>query len=422
MTKNGTYFLSFLCVGTLIAPISGLAVTLLEAYQNALIKNEMMAIRRTEVVQSEERLTQGWAAVMPQVNFMANYLRQDKGSSQTSAFTREDQGTARFNLTQPLFHGLGDWWELKSRKAQIRAQEQTERQARLDLMAGVADAYFNVLQAEADSKVLDEQLQLMEKRIDELKGRVKIGRSRRGELLSAEAQRASVVAQREATALAITSARRAFANMTRLAPDAALTDLGEGLRADANDVNETNVNDVIEKRPDVAAARERVTSSEESISVMSSQHFPQLDLGANYYLKRTGILENTKWDLGLTLTVPLYRGGGILAQTREASEKNKATTLALSQLREEVRRQITTWHATYTQNVAQLNAFDEAVKLSEANYTEQVKDFRNGLVNNLEVLTAMNALQDTRRNRNKLRYQTEIARYRYLAAIGREEI
>jgi len=419
MTKNVTFFLRVLCFAL---PVSSPAATLLEAYQSALTKNETMAIRRSEVLQSEERLSQGWAAVMPNVNFMANYLRQDRGAAAVSAFTREDQGTARVNLTQPIFHGMGDWWELKSRKAQIRAQEQAERQSRLDLMGNVAEAYFSVLQAEADAKVLDEQLQLTEKRIQELKGRVRIGRSRKGELLSAEAQKASVLAQRESATLTITSARRNFANTTRLTPETPLTDLGEELRADASDVSESNVNEVIEKRPDVIAARERVTSAEESVSVMSSQHFPQLDLGANYYLKRTGILETSKWDIGVNLTIPLFRGGGILAQTREASEKSKATTLALSQLREEARRQITTWHATYVQSVAQLKAFDEAVKLSEANYAEQTKDFRNGLVNNLEVLTAMNTLQDTRRNRNKLRYQTEIARYRYLVSTGKESI
>ncbi len=418
MTKNGTFFLFLFC----LLGSTASAATLKEAYQSAIAKNETMGIRRAEVVQSEERLSQGWAAVLPQVNFLANYLRQDRGSGAVSAFTREDQGTARFNLTQPLFRGFGDWWELKSRRAQIRAQEQTERQSRLDLMAGVADAYYNVLLAEADAKVLDDQLALTDKRVDELKGRVKIGRSRRGELLSAEAQKASVLAQREQARLAITSARQTFSNLTRLAAETPLTDIATGDHAAASQLDDKGINDAIESRPDVIAARERVTSAEESIPVVSSQHFPSLDLGANYYLKRTGILETSKWDIGLNLSIPLFRGGGIVAQTREAAERSKATTLALSQLREEARRQITTWHATYVQNIAQLKAFDEALKLSEANYQEQTKDFRNGLVNNLEVLTALNTLQDVRRNRYRLHYQTEIARYRLMAAVGREEV
>lgn len=397
------------------------AVSLKEAYEQALQKNETVAVSQSETRQADERVAQGVGRVLPTVSLIGNYLRQDQGGGASSAFTRADQGTLRANLTQPIFRGFGEWSELNSRRALLRAQEQNEKGVRLTLMGNVAEAYYSVLQAESDRKDLEEQLDLTQKRVDELKGRVRIGRSRQGELLTAEAQRATLLAQKEQAELAVQTSRKNLAVVTRVAEETELVDVPPAAVApEVMPLAEALA--YVEKRPDILAAKERVDSADSQVSVASSQHFPTLDFAANYYFKRTGILENSKWDLGLQFTLPLFQGGTVMAQTREASERRKGQELQLAALREDARRQITNGHATYVRSVSQLKAFDEAVRLSELNYKEQIKDFRNGLVDHLDVLTSLNSLEEVKRSRNRLRYQTEITRYRFQAAIGQEKI
>ena len=95
----------------------------------------------------------------------------------------------------------------------------------------------------------------------------------------------------------------------------------------------------LELRPDVKAARQRLTAAQENVAVARGAHLPSLDLVANRYLERTGSLRDVEWDVQLALTLPpLYAGGGTQSRVREAASQGTQAELNASQVRRQANR------------------------------------------------------------------------------------
>ena len=76
-------------------------------------------------------------------------------------------------------------------------------------------------------------------------------------------------------------------------------------------------------------------------------------------------------------------------------------------------------NATVQADLEQLNALTEARNLNEANFKQQNREYRNGLVNNLEVLQALTAFEESKRNLDRAQYQTKIDYFKLETATGK---
>lgn len=392
------------------------AVTLGEAYQSALEKTEPVAIQKALASQADERIDQALGRVFPQLSVLGQYTYQESPAGGIAAFTNPQQYNLRLNLVQPIFRGFAEWAELRSRRALSAAAVAREQNTRLMLYRSVADAYFAVLAEETDCMNLQGLIALMEKQVRELKQRVSIGRSRLGDRLAAEARAASLRAQLLAQRNVLQAARETFRAVTGLGVDAELAVVSEvppapppleGLVAE------------IAKRPDFEAARKDLESADESITVARGGHWPAIDATANYYLTRTGALAGSHWDVGATLTWPLFQGGIVNAAVREGVERRKAAELTLAQLKRTAEQELRSAHAASRAAVEQERELLEAMKLSEQNYEQQLKDYRNGLVTNLDVLNALESLAETRRGHDRLVHDAQARRVRLEVAAGK---
>lgn len=390
------------------------------AYQAALTKTEGVEMQAAVARQAEERLSQATGKIFPNVSLLASYLVQDSpvgsGSGSTSAFTRQDQSSARVNLTQPLFRGLGEWAERRSREALWKGAQALEKQAKVSLYSAVAQSYYQTLTAGKDVDNLRAMKELTQKRTEELKGRVRIGRSRKGELLAAEAQVATLEAQIESAEAVLDQTRETFALTTGLPRDTQLLDPKEDLPGTVPPLETLLL--LIEARPDLQAKKQELEAADESTVVARAGHLPSLDFTANYYLRRTGVLADAKWDLGVNLTIPLFQGGVIQSGLRESYEKKKEKELSLSLSRRQAVKEIKALYRELSGQMAQHRALKNALTIAENNYTVQNRDYRFGLSTHLDVLQALNSFQETKRLLDRTRFQALAAFASLKAATG----
>jgi len=392
-------------------------VSLSEAFQQAAKLTEPLPIQEQSIRQAEEKISQVRGSVFPSLTLLGSYQKQDNSDvGGVNAFTRPDQQSVRLALVQPLFRGLREFAEWRSAEDQLNAQKQLGEQARLNLFAQVSEAYYGVLQAEKDLTNLKTLLELTEQRVRELQGRVKIGRSRRGELLTSQAQVATLGAQIESALSQVEQARETFTALTALPSDVNFQEGPEALPAALEPLDSFVLK--VDKRPDIAAQRSLEQAAEEKIDSAWGAHLPSLDLTGNYYFKRTGILENVKWDVSLNLSIPIFQGGVINSQVREASELHKQQSLRLSQLRRNAVREIRTLHVSLTRSLSQYRALKTALSTAEQNYKEQHHDYQFGLVTNLDVIQALNTFQETKRQLDRLYYDAKQTECTLLAAVG----
>ena len=148
------FFLSFLALFS----SRSFAVTLDEAFQSALQKNESAKTANEHVVQSQEQLKQAKSTVYPDLSFNATYLVQPKPEDPVArSFFDQEQTTANFTLKQPLFRGFREYAGIRQREDSLAAEQQNKVTAILQLYEAVATSYLNVLALEQDIRNLSEQ-------------------------------------------------------------------------------------------------------------------------------------------------------------------------------------------------------------------------------------------------------------------------
>jgi outer membrane protein len=391
---------------------AGPAVSLKDAYQAALDKTESAAILDARATQASERVSQAKGAIFPELSLKSNYIRQ-----QSLPNTRSESSEIKFNLIQPVFRGFREFSYLRSIELDLNAQTLERTQLNLSTYTAVGQVYFAILTAEQDLKNLTTLLELMNKRVQEVKSRTQIGRSRTSELLTAQSQAATLQTQIRAAQLVVDLARDRFSLVTGLPRDTAIEDSVLDLPTQIPAL--TSYLDESHRRPDLSALKTRIESSEEKVAFFKGAHWPTLDFSGNYYLKHTRPLDRVKWDLGLTLTLPLYQGGVVSSQVREAAAKVQEQELSSALAIKSAEQEIRSYYQQVTNGIEQMTSIKEGLEIAEKNYQEQNRDYRFGLSTNLDVLQALNVLQDTRRALDRTKYQTLTAWHMLQAAAGK---
>ena len=172
-------------------------------------------------------------------------------------------------------------------------------------------------------------------------------------------------------------------------------------------------------RPDVKAAQRRQTAAQENISVARGAHLPSLDLNANRYLERTGSLENVDWDVQLALTVPIYSGGSVQSRVREAQSQKDQAELATTRARRLADQEIRSFYQTVVLDRSRLDALEKATDAAKSNYETQRRDYRLGLVTNLDVLQALSTYLENQQALDRVRYNVKLNYLRLQAAAVR---
>ena len=394
------------------------ALTLDEYFAAALKRSEVVATQGELIRQAEEHYTQANSALRPTVNGVASYTRQDPipAGDLSNSTTPNRQSLAKLTATQPLFRGFREFAALRQTKALLGAQDQDYRNARAQLFKDVAQNFYTVLSIEQDLKNLDEEINQNVDREKELNSRVRIGRSRIGEVLSVQSTISTLRAQVEQLQGQLGTAREAFAFLSGLVPATLLRDT-EDLPANLEPLDDYLAR--LELRPDVIASQQRLSAAHENTKVARGAHLPSLDLNANRYLERTGNLRGSTWDVGIALTVPIYAGGLLQSKVSEAVSQRTQAELSASQVSRQAEQEIRSIYQSVVFDRSQLDALEKATESARKNYEAQRRDYRLGLVTNLDVLQALTAFQENQRALDRARYTSKLDYLKLQAAAVR---
>lgn len=376
------------------------ALTLDEYYAQALLRSEVIATQGELIRQAEERQRQARAALYPALSGIASYTWQDSGARDPN-LNPTRQTNARIAATQPLFRGFREFAVMRQSRALAGAQSDDYQNARIQLFQDVAQNFYDVLTIEKELKNLDEQIEQYRQREKELQGRVRIGRSRIGETLTVQSTISTLQAQIEQRKAELNAAREAFAFLSGLSATTILVD-EEVIPAEPGPLDRYLAR--VHLRPDVKAAQQRLAAAQENVRVVRGEHLPSLDLNANRYLERSGILEDVEWDVQLALTVPLYAGGSVQSRVREAESQTTQAQLNVSQIQRQAQQEIRSLYQSVILDRSQLTALEMAAQAARKNYGAQLRDYRLGLVTNLEVLQALTVFQENLRALDRARY------------------
>lgn len=429
-----------LALALALVPAAGAhAADLMETYTLARAGDPQFSAAESGRLVTRENAVQARAALLPQISGDATISRSRSTGPATETVRDPDTGeflqfsgdieseitsrNAGVNLRQMVFD-RSRITTLESRRALARAADFTLEAAGDNLITRTSAAYFNVLVAIETLAAAEAQEAALQKQLDFADKRLEVGLAPITDVHEARAQyeaaRANVILSRNALA----DAYQALAEIT----GQPVTDL-QGLPEDfqpqlpaAGDADAW-VATALDSNPNLQARELEVASAQADIKTARAGHWPTLYLNGGYGLSKTtgdstfssGAISATNPienegrgpEIGLTLSVPIFSGGLVRSQVRQAVAQRDVRADQLEQERRAVERNTRNAYQTLVAGVSEVEARRLALVSAQAAYEASQVGFEVGTRTVIDVLINQQTLFDAQR-------QYALARYNFL--------
>jgi NodT family efflux transporter outer membrane factor (OMF) lipoprotein len=400
------------------------------------VSNQNVAAAAAAVEQSRAAVREQRASFFPTLSLNAGATRSGTGgkSSDSSAGSTSGSTTSSTPKASNRFSlGLGASWEpdLWGRIANgVSAADASAQASEADLAAALLSAqtafvtdYLSVREADAEAVSLQTTIAGFQRSLQITQNRYAAAIAQKSDVLQAQTQLANAQAD-----LAQLQQQRAqlFHAMAVLVGQAPAM-----FKLPAGDWNSTTVpaipvglpSELLQRRPDIAAAERHVAVANANIGVARAAYFPSFTLSASGSegAAHLGDLFNASsfaWSLGLSLAETIFDGG---ARTARVDEAQAAWKQSVAQYRQTV---LTAFSAVEDQlsaatSLEQQQALRQvASQAADQTELEMQNRYKQGLVAYTDVVTAQASALSARRALMQVSLNRQSAVISMVAALG----
>jgi outer membrane protein len=420
--KNITYIVLF---ALSFWPAAPYAANLIDAYCQALNCDPTFKAAQANLLANKENIPINRAALLPNVNFKANTYR-DWGYittaisilSSTVMPSSVHMGTFydthvdyALTITQPLFN-YTNWAKLKQAKASVKQAEASFCASAQDLMIRVAQAYFDVLKANADLFYTREQEKAVARQLSENQQRFKAGVLPITGVYEAQANYDIIAAQEVNDRYYLATKVEALRQITNHLY-ASLQGLNNYLPLVAPNPKDINawVCTAEQQNYELLSARYAALAALQNIKVQFGGHLPVINAigeysdtyDSNFY--GLGRLHVRLAGAGLALNMPIYQGGLITAETNQANYQYQATIQQQEYTHRKVVAQTRTTFLGVFSSIALIYADKQAVRSNQVSLNATIDGYKAGTRTILDVLNQQTQLYNSLKNYVKDRYE-----------------
>ena len=377
---------------------------------------------------ARERLPQARAGLLPALNLVgANGQQSGQASFSEAPYVDRNVRSHSWNLqlTQPLWRAVS-WAALGQAERQEQLAQEQFRQAEQELILRSAQVYLDVLVAQEAERVARLQVGAVEQQLGLAQRNFEVGAGTVTDVHEAQSRldlaRAQAVAARNEL-----DNKRAEVDRMLGEPVVRLSSLRGASRLPGLQPHTLQpwVDSAREQSPQVRIAQAALDVAEREIAKSHAAHSPSLDFTAGYGTNFSSgsisspadIMTRTRaGQVGLSLTIPLFAGGGTQARVREAIGLKDKAVEDLEAARRQAMTQARQAFSGVTNGAAQVEALESAIRSSKSSVDANKIGFRIGTRINIDVLNAEQQLYAAERDWHKARAETLMQGLRLKAA------
>lgn len=373
-----------------------------------------------------EAITSSRSSLLPQINLTAGY-------NLTRGDTDLDAGGSRDNDQNTLSAGISFSQELYKRSSWITLDnaEKTARQADASyaatqqaLILRVAQAYFAVLKAQDNLDFVRAEKAAVARQLEQTKQRFEVGLSAITDVHDAQAQYDGVLADEVLAENSLTNSYEALREITgQEHKNLNVLDTKRFTASRSSTPAEALIEEAQEKNLSLLSARIATDIAKENISLASSGHLPSLTLDGGYNYADIGSSESSdgttnNFNIGLNLNVPLYTGGNITSQTKQAEFNYVATSQDLEATYRGVVKEVRAQKNNINASIGALRAYEQSVVSAKSALEATEAGFDVGTRTIVDVLDATRRLYDANKNLSDARYNYILSVLQLRQAVG----
>jgi len=389
-----------LYIATLLG-LSSIAVnadTLKQVYETAKYKDPVILKSKAEYDVFSEQINDSKAALLPQIGFGldANRVQSSYGNQ-----TNTNYG-ASLNLTQSIYNG--SYWQ----NANISEKQATQYAAiygyaAQNLLYRAAVAYFDVLRADESVKSVQANKRAVERQLEQTKQRYDVG-------LIAITDVHEAQAEYDRTVASLITAENTLANNYYLLRELTGEDVKQVAYLDTKTFDPKRLegdvkdwrNKALEHNLELHSKRIAKELAKMNIDLAETGHGPTIDFTAglgyndyNYDDSSSSSYDATAATFGVELNVPIYTGGAITSQVKQAQYSYVMASQDLVSSFRSTEAQINSGYNNVQASVSSIRAYEQTVISSKSALDAAEASFEVGTRTIVDVLDATKSLYDS---------------------------
>jgi outer membrane protein len=399
------------------------AEDLQDAYRQAAAASPVIAQARAQLDAELAGRPLARAALLPHINAGASGGMNTAyvtgfGAQPLSTGYHSDVFSA--SLTESIFNGQ-DFIAMKQAEGRIRASEAALAFAEQMIALEVTQTYFSILQAQANQRVAQKQVDLLQSIDDQTNANLKVGT---GDIISVQEVQAQLDAARAdliVTKNAVDVAKNQMERLTHQ-PVETLQDITT-LQAigPQPDTIEPWLAAAFKNQPLLHQAQETLNVSEQQVEFAKRARWPTLTLsGIGQHAAGTLIPPVAIDQIGasLNLSIPIYEGGSTRASIHQAEALARASKANAANVQDQIKLDTQTAFLDLQNSVAQFQATQQSLTSAQVSMEGTRKGYEIGSRSIIDLLTATTNYAAAQRNYYLALYTQMVARTQLKAAAG----
>lgn len=428
-TARRTRWLAGLAFGALIAATPAQAETLQGALAKAYENNPTLTGARAGQRANDENVpiqkAQGLPSVGARGEYTENLVRPGNSFSSPTRLV-----TAGGQLSVPIYQGGAVRNAVKAAKYRVEAGQADLRATEASIFSQTVGAYMDVIRDIAIVQLNQKNVSVLKTNLQASSDRFEIGDLTRTDVAQSQARLALAEGDLRTAEANLIASRENYIKLVGdapvdLQPPPALPNL-PGTAEDA-------VTIALNQNPDIEAANQRLNASRADIGVARSTRMPKLDgtVSGSY----TNFLNSISSEVpgvtvaqtqksaaaGVTLTLPIFQGGGPSARVRQAQALTSQAIENYVAVERDVIAQTRGAYAAWQANERIIAATQQAVGANGLSLEGVRAENSVGTRSILDILNAEQEYLNTQVQLVSARRNSYVAAFSVLAAMGKAE-
>ena len=413
--------------------------TLQQALTNTYNCNPEFKEKQEEIKAEHEKIVQALAGFRPEISLNGNMTlsarnnsgnNKDNSRSSTPSGTTDNTRSAGIEFRQNLYKGGATLAQTRGSENIIRAAWSGLHSSEQDILLKAVQAYLELLSRYIQVDLHKSNKEALGKSLEDAQEKLRVGEETRTQLANAQGRFAEADAKLQKAVAELEGAKATYEKVTGLKAPLEMTKptafqvLPKTLE-EALEIAETESPGIIAAQFEHLAAQaeaERITGGLlPKVDFVASSTRNESRNGSNSYGVDNPNSKDyyTNNQIGVQATVPLYEGGAVRSQRRQALESASQKRIAIDSVRRKTREQVQQVWQNYQAAKNNIENYQKQVEAAQISLDGTTQEMNVGSKVLLDVLNARNALLQAQLDLVGASKDYCFESYRLLAVIGR---
>ncbi|MEO5674400.1 MAG: TolC family protein [Chitinophagales bacterium] len=416
---------------------SKLTITLDEAIKMGIEASNQMKIARGKYDYARSKHSETYDLQYPSAKLSAGYSRLSPvpefrvlfpGASepQTLFPVYLNSFQNRLSLNEVIFAGFRVKNAKESADKALGASLYDLEQDQDDVKLNIITACFNLYKIQQANIILDENMKLIELRLQDVQNLARNGMATHNDELRAELQQSNTELSKIEAVNIYQEANFSFNLLLGLPGDVEIIlDTTSLFTAAASIPKDSFLRSALQNRPEVLALRLRNEATNDNLKIAQNGALPTISAGANLYfaspnqryIPPTDVFHTT-WDVGVTLSWDIttaFTNKHIVAENKALLDQSNAQLL---QLDDGIKTEVYQSYLGYTESLEKIKVLEKAVRLAQENLMVTDSRYRNNVALLSELTDAQTQQLQSTINLVIAKADARISYYRLLQSAG----